>query len=274
MRPCGNSTTRSTLSRPRKRLDRGAAGIARGRDHDGGALAALGQHVVHQPREQLHRDVLERQRRAVEQLEHELIGPDLNERHHRGMAERGVGLVRHAAEIGVGNLAGRTAGSPRPRPRHRAGRKSPRWSRQRAAARPRARRGRRRGQARPASHRRNRGRGPRPGWKCSASNHPPKALALCQAFDIDHDLYFANREARSYHKTFWGQGEMAGRRKNGVTSHAEMRSGASLEGIHSRTAASSGEGEERKRLSPRHCERSEAKFFFGAARWIASLRSQ
>ena len=89
----------------RERIDRGAAGIARGRDHDGGALVALGQHVIHQPRDQLHRDVLERQRRAVEQLQHELIGPDLVERHHRRMAEGRVGFVRHAAEIGVGDFA-------------------------------------------------------------------------------------------------------------------------------------------------------------------------
>ena len=90
-----------------KRIDRGAAGVARGRDHDGGALVALGQHVIHQPRDQLHRDVLERQRRAVEQFQHELIGPDLIERHHGRMTERRVGLVRHAAEIGVGDFARR-----------------------------------------------------------------------------------------------------------------------------------------------------------------------
>ncbi len=47
-------------------FDRRAAGVARGRDHDGGALAALGQHMVHQPRDQLHRHVLEGERRAVE----------------------------------------------------------------------------------------------------------------------------------------------------------------------------------------------------------------
>jgi hypothetical protein len=47
---------------------------------------------------------------------------------------------------------------------------------------------------------------------------------------------------------------MAGRRKDGVTSHAEMRSRASLR----RFTASSGEGEEQSPLSPRHCERSEA----------------
>ena len=68
---------------------------------------ALGQHVIHQPRDQLHRDVLERQRRAVEQLQHELIGPDLIERHHGRMAEGRVGFIRHAAEIGVGDLARR-----------------------------------------------------------------------------------------------------------------------------------------------------------------------
>ena len=67
--------------------------------------ARLRQHVIHQPRDQLHRDVLERQGRAVKQLQHELIGTDLVERHHRGMAERGIGLVGHAAEIGVGDLA-------------------------------------------------------------------------------------------------------------------------------------------------------------------------
>ena len=54
-----------------ERLDRGAAGVAGGRDHDGGALAARRQRMIHQPRQQLHGDVLERQRRAVEQLEQE-----------------------------------------------------------------------------------------------------------------------------------------------------------------------------------------------------------
>ena len=89
----------------RKGIDRGTAGIARGRDHDGGALRALGQHVIHQPRDQLHRDVLERQRRAVEQFEQELIGAELVERDHGGMAKCRVGLIGHAAEVGVGNLA-------------------------------------------------------------------------------------------------------------------------------------------------------------------------
>ena len=87
-----------------KRVDRGPPGIARGCHHDGGALRPLRQHVVHQPRDQLHRDVLERERRTVKQLQQELIGTDLIERNHGGVTERGVGLVRHAPEIGVGNL--------------------------------------------------------------------------------------------------------------------------------------------------------------------------
>src|SRR5207253_9875614 len=95
----------------------------------------------------------------------------------------------------------------RPRLPNRAGRKIPRWSRPRAAARPRARRGRRRGQARSASHRRNPGRGPPPASKYSASNHPPKAQALSQAFDIDHVLDFAKREASGTIKRFGAKGK-------------------------------------------------------------------
>jgi hypothetical protein len=44
-------------------VDRSAAGIARGRADDGGALGRACQHMVHQPREQLHRHVLEGERR-------------------------------------------------------------------------------------------------------------------------------------------------------------------------------------------------------------------
>ena len=41
-----------------------------------GALAALGQRVIHQPRQELHRQVLEGERRPVEQLEQEAVsGP-------------------------------------------------------------------------------------------------------------------------------------------------------------------------------------------------------
>jgi hypothetical protein len=49
--------------------------------------------------------------------------------------------------------------------------------------------------------------------KYSASNHPPKAQALCQAFDIDHELDFAKREAWRHHNGFWDEGEMAWAKK-------------------------------------------------------------
>ena len=88
------------LAAAAERLDRGAAGVAGGRDHDGGALAARRQRVVHQPRQELHRHVLEGERRAVEQLEHERVGAELRERRHRRMAEGAVGLARHAGEVG------------------------------------------------------------------------------------------------------------------------------------------------------------------------------
>ena len=58
-------------------LDRRAAGVARGRADDGRALAARRQHMVHQARRELHRHVLERERRAVEELEHEQVVVEL-----------------------------------------------------------------------------------------------------------------------------------------------------------------------------------------------------
>ena len=84
-----------------ERLDGGAAGVAGGRDHDGGALAARAQHVIHQPRHQLHRQVLEGERRPVEQLQHEQAGAELHQRRGGRMAEGAVGLLRHAREIGL-----------------------------------------------------------------------------------------------------------------------------------------------------------------------------
>ena len=41
----------------------------------------------------------------MEKFEHELAGAGLTQRHDSGMAERGVGFIGHAAEIGVGDLA-------------------------------------------------------------------------------------------------------------------------------------------------------------------------
>ena len=82
-----------------ERFDGGAAGVARGRHHDCAALAARGEHVIHQPRQKLHRQILEGERRAVEQFERKGIRTELGERRHRGMAEIAVGLARHAGEV-------------------------------------------------------------------------------------------------------------------------------------------------------------------------------
>ena len=88
-----------------KGLDGGRAGVAGGGADNGGAAAAAGKDVVHHPREELHRHVLERQRRAVEQLEHEMAGLELDQRRYRGMPEGGVGLVDDALQLGVWDVA-------------------------------------------------------------------------------------------------------------------------------------------------------------------------
>ena len=62
-------------------------------------LPRRGEDVVHHPRQELHRHVLEGERRAVEQLEHEVAGLDLDQRRHRGMAEGGVGGVDDGLEL-------------------------------------------------------------------------------------------------------------------------------------------------------------------------------
>src|SRR3712207_1758866 len=50
-------------------LDGGAAGVPRRRPDDGGAPAPALQDMVHELREELHRDVLEGERRPMKQLE-------------------------------------------------------------------------------------------------------------------------------------------------------------------------------------------------------------
>ena len=136
MRPCGIQHDEIDLRAAAEGLDGGAAGVAGGGDHDGGAFAALKQHVVHQPGDQLHRQILEGERRTVEQLEHEQIGAELHQRRGRRMTEGAVGLLRHAREIGVGDAAAdEGADHLDRRPRRKAGRQSRRSSRHRARAR-------------------------------------------------------------------------------------------------------------------------------------------
>ena len=63
------------------------------------------QRMIHQPGEELHRQVLEGERRPVKELEHEGVGADLRERRHGRMTECPIGLARHAGEIGFGDRA-------------------------------------------------------------------------------------------------------------------------------------------------------------------------
>ena len=88
---------------PAERLDRRAAGVARGRPDNGRTLAAYAKDVVHEPRQQLHRQVLEGEGGPVEQLGEEAIGPELHQRDHHRVAERVVGFPRHAGEVGLGD---------------------------------------------------------------------------------------------------------------------------------------------------------------------------
>ena len=93
------------LREARKGLDRGGARIARSRADDGGTLAARLQRMVDEPRQQLHGEVLEGQRRPVEQLQREKIGVELHERRDGGMAEARIGVLDHRAQHGARDLA-------------------------------------------------------------------------------------------------------------------------------------------------------------------------
>ena len=90
---------------PAEGLDRGPAGIARRGADDGRPLAALGEDMVHQPGEELHRQVLEGERRPVEELKQEMVRADLDERRHRVVAKRRVGFLDHALQRRRGDLA-------------------------------------------------------------------------------------------------------------------------------------------------------------------------
>ena len=153
-RPSGKRMKTSALSRPAEGLDRRRAGIAGGRADDRHTAPASASIVVHQPRDQLHRHVLERQGRAVKQLQHELIGTDLAERNHRRMAERGIGVDTHMALSASSAISPpMKAGSPGRRPRHRVGRPARRSPRASGAASVSAQIDRRRRQGLPAGRR-------------------------------------------------------------------------------------------------------------------------
>ena len=80
------------------RLDGGGAGVSRsGADNRGAGVVAL-QKVVVEPAEHLKGDVLERERRPVEQLEQPVARAELRERRHGGVAEFGVRGVDDRAQ--------------------------------------------------------------------------------------------------------------------------------------------------------------------------------
>jgi hypothetical protein len=61
-----------------------------------------GERPLEELADELHREVLEGERRAVEELEQEVVRADLHEGRAGGMAEAGVGARRCGAELVVG----------------------------------------------------------------------------------------------------------------------------------------------------------------------------
>ncbi len=93
----------STRSRPRHASMAAEPGVPAGGADDGHPLAALGQHVVEQAAQHLHRQVLERQGRAVEQLERPQVGVQLDQRDHGRVGEAGIGLAADRRQRGRGH---------------------------------------------------------------------------------------------------------------------------------------------------------------------------
>ena len=79
-------------------LYRRRPGIAGGRGDDRHLLAALGEHVIEQPADDLEGVVLEGERRPVEQLQQPVIGVEMHQGGDRGMFEFGIGCGGDLAE--------------------------------------------------------------------------------------------------------------------------------------------------------------------------------
>ncbi len=71
----------------RKGAHGGGAGVAAGGGQQGQGLARRGQGLVRQGGDQLHGQILERRRRAVEQLKYEQARLQLDQRRHQRMVE-------------------------------------------------------------------------------------------------------------------------------------------------------------------------------------------
>ena len=76
------------------------AGVAGGRDEHRDALVALAQHMLEEPPDELQREILEGQRRAVEELEQPLAGVELHERADRRVPEARIGLAAQPLAAG------------------------------------------------------------------------------------------------------------------------------------------------------------------------------
>ena len=82
-------------------LDGGGAGIAGGRADDRDRPAAFLQKMLEQVAQQLQRDVLEGERRPVEQLEQPVVGVELAQGRHGDVIEAGICLVDQSAQLGL-----------------------------------------------------------------------------------------------------------------------------------------------------------------------------
>ena len=118
---------------PGKGIDGSPAGVAGCGADDGGALVALGQHMIHQPGEKLHGHILEGERRTVEELQHEAVRTGLHQwadglvpegcvgfahqpfedrrrdlaaekRRQHADGEIGIGKAAHGADFGRGKM--------------------------------------------------------------------------------------------------------------------------------------------------------------------------
>ena len=75
------------------RVDRGGAGVAAGRANDGQSAVLASEQFIEQEPEKLQRDILERQRGSVEELEQPMPLVELRQRRDRGVGETAVSLA-------------------------------------------------------------------------------------------------------------------------------------------------------------------------------------
>ena len=80
-------------------FDRGRASVAGCRPDDDGSPIAPRQRMVDQPAQPLHGEVLERQRRPVEQFQQKQIVVDLDQRRLGRMPESAIGVLGHRVEL-------------------------------------------------------------------------------------------------------------------------------------------------------------------------------